>query len=89
MKCKLHVDNQLHSMQSSSFCATSFSPQCFNSHLKSNGPETISEKAPYPRKVSKERSLRPVVAGIIDSVEAFTNLFGVPSSWRERKTARE
>lgn len=88
MKCKLHVDNQLHSMQSSSFYARSFSPQCFNSHLKSNGPKTISERAPYPRKVSKERSLRPVVAGIIDSVEAFTNLFGVPSSWRERKTAR-
>lgn len=45
------------------------------------GLKIISERAPYPRKVSKERSLRPVVAGIIDSVEAVTpNLLGVPSS---------
>lgn len=86
---QITFDNQLHSMQSSSLYARSFSPVFFNSHLKRIGPKTISERAPYPRKVSKERSLRPVVAGIIDSIEASTNLFGVPSSCRRREKERE
>ncbi len=42
---QITFDNQLHSIQSSSLYARSFSPEFFNSHLKRIGPKTISERA--------------------------------------------